>query len=85
MARPVASPAQRDQVVLSVIAEVTAGSHVVYFQSSRCAARLAAPPVPLQDGLTQSAVGLRIQASPRTFRSKHSQEALFRLSRNCCF
>jgi hypothetical protein len=48
MERPVAFPAQRDQVVLSIITELASGSHVVNFQSGH-AARLATPPVAIED------------------------------------
>jgi hypothetical protein len=57
MERSVAFPAQRDQVILSIITELAWWFNVVNFQSSHRAAKLAAPVVALHDRLTEQKVG----------------------------
>jgi hypothetical protein len=81
----VASPAQRDQVVLRIITELASRLDVVNLQTGHGAARLAVPLVALQNRLTEQAVRLSIETKPRTFGAKHGHEAFCRPLRNSCF
>jgi hypothetical protein len=81
----VAARAECQQIFRSVIAQIAPCLNVMDLKILHRTAGLAAPPVTHNHRSPQSAIGMGIEANSRTFWLKHSQEALSRFSRNCCF
>ena len=77
--------AQRDQIAFGVLAGAAAEPDVVNFELRRAPADLTAPPIALEYLLTQDAIGLRIEADPRTLRQSPAHEALRVCSTKRCF
>src|ERR1035441_8806917 len=83
MGFPVTVPAQRDEIVLHVIAQLAPELHVMNFQSNDGPTALAAPLVALQHRLTQPAIGFWVKTQSWAFRFRQDHVALCRPSRNC--
>ena len=62
---PVATPTERDEVLLGVVAKPAPGLDVVNFQAHLAATHLATPSVTIQYSLTQLLIRLQIQTKPR--------------------
>src|SRR3989454_12483141 len=75
---------QRDQVVLGILAQMTAKLLVMNLKIAQTAARLTSPAVPLQDFLTELLVGLARKSQPRMFWPDCIHEARCR-DKNACF
>jgi hypothetical protein len=58
---------QRDQVVLGILAQLTAELLVMNFKILQIAARLTSPTIPLQDFAAELLVGLARKPQPRMF------------------
>ena len=58
---------QRDQVLLGVVAQLTAKLLVMNLKTAQTAARLTSPAIPLQDFATELLVGLARKPQPRVF------------------
>src|SRR5438552_66759 len=75
---------QRDQVLLDVVAQLTAKLLVMNLKIAQTAARLTSPAISLQDFATELFVGLAGKPQPRMFWPDCIHEALCR-DKNACF
>ena len=75
---------QRDQVLLDVVAQLTAKLLVMNLKIAQTAARLTSPAIPLQDFATELLVGLAGKPHPRMFWPDCIHEARCR-DKNACF
>ena len=70
----VATRAKRDQVFFGIISELATRVEVVNLQIARCAAILAAPPIPREHFASERAIGVGFKAQSRPLRFELVQD-----------